>query len=107
MINETQMIKLFKNWGENAESMACLAEVRFFDPLSKWECYIYALNPENVDDIACIIKWHQVEVCNWKLSQLLRLYNEHGECPIVDTEYRPRRASELFKKLNEGNYDRE
>lgn len=90
---------LMNNWGEKADSMACLAEVRVYDPLSSWECYIYAMNPEDEDEIACIIAGFEVEVCDWRLSELNSVFNETGDTPELDTEYRPRRAAELFKWL--------
>ena len=101
MLNIKQQEKLKANWGEKASSMACMAEVRVYDPLSPWECYIYAMNPDDEDEICCIIKGFFVEVCEWRLSELASHFNAHGEAPEVDKEYRPRRAAELFKKLSE------
>jgi hypothetical protein len=102
MINLKQKEKLMASWGEKASSMACMAEVRVYDPLSPWECYIYALNPEDEDEICCIIKGFFVEVCDWRLSELSNRYNADGERVQIDYEYRPRRAAELFKILNQG-----
>ncbi len=101
MLNTNQLDKLKSNWGEKAESMACMAEVRVYDPLSSWECYIYALNPQDEDEISCIIKGFTVEVCDWRLSEMFKHFNSHGEPPEIDVEYRPRRAAELFKYLSE------
>jgi hypothetical protein len=102
MISHSQREKLKASWGEKASSMACMAEVRVYDPLSPWECYIYALNPEDEDEICCIIKGFFVEVCEWRLSELASRFNANGEPVQVDNEYRPRRAAELFKILNQG-----
>lgn len=102
MISHSQKEKLKASWGDKASSMACMAEVRVYDPLSPWECYIYALNPENEDEICCIIKGFFVEVCEWRLSELASRFNANGEPVQVDYEYRPRRAAELFKSLNQG-----
>lgn len=101
MLSNSQREKLKASWGEKASSMACMAEVRVYDPLSPWECYIYALNPENEDEICCIIKGFFVEVTEWRLSELASRFNAEGEPVQVDYEYRPRRAAELFKILNE------
>jgi hypothetical protein len=101
MINSKQKEKLKASWGEKASSLSCLAEVRIYDPLSPWECYIYAMNPENEDQICCLIKGFFVETCEWSLSELANRFNVEGEAPVIDKEYRPRRAAELFKKLNE------
>lgn len=105
MISNTQKEKLKACWGEKADSMTCLAEVRVFDPLSNWECYIYAMNPDNDDEICCIINGFCVEVCDWSLEELCNRFNSEGERVQIDYEYRPRRALEIFKKLR-GDYDR-
>ncbi len=102
MLNHEQKSKLLKNWGEKASSMACRAEVRVYDPLSSWECYIYALNPDDEDEICCIIKGFFVEVCDWRLSEIASRFNADGEGVQVDHEYRPRHAAELFKILSDG-----
>lgn len=101
MLSHSQKEKLKASWGDKASSMACMAEVRVYDPLSTWECYVYAMNPENEDEIACIINGFFVEVCNWSLSELTSRFNSDGEPLQIDYEYRPRRACELFKILNE------
>lgn len=101
MLNSTQRERLLKNWGAPADSMACNAEVRIYDPASSWECYIYALNPDGEDEIACMIRGHDVEICDWRLSEIPTLYNSEGNPPVVDREFRPRWAAELFKHLNE------
>ena len=104
MIKPEQMEKLKANWGEKAEGMTCLAEVRLYDPLSDWQCYIYAINPQNIDEIMCLIscgKGLTPITTEWRLAELYLLYNNHGEGIEVDNEYRPRRVSDLFKKLNE------
>lgn len=104
MINASQREKLKASWGEKAESMQCYAEVRVFDLSSAWECYIYALNPEDDDEVRCIVKVSRhAEACAipWHLKDILSLYTQSGEGVEVDKEYRPMRTAELFKKLNE------
>lgn len=101
MLSNLQKEKLKTNWGEKATSMACLAEVRVYDPLSSWQCYIYAINPDDEDQIACLIKGFTLEACEWRLSELCSRFNAEGESLQLDVEYRPRRVSELFKKLSE------
>lgn len=90
-----------KNWGDNANALNCYAEVKFIDERSTWACYVYALNPRDEDTIACIINGISLEVCQWSLQELHSTYNSYGENPIIDTEFRKIRASELFKKLSE------
>lgn len=104
MLNNKQIEKLNANWGERADSMACYAEVRIYDPSSYWECYIYALNPEDNDEIDCIVKVGRDQppcVERWFLTNIKGLFNSQGESVEVDNEYRPRRTAELFKKLSE------
>lgn len=100
MLSDQQKDKLKSYWGDKATSMNCLAEVRVYDPLSSWACYIYAMNPDNEDEISCIINGFTVEAVEWCLSELQSRYNEQGDSPQLDHEYRPRRAAELFKYLN-------
>lgn len=105
MLNHNQKQKLIQNWGDKAESMACRAEVRLYDPKSAWECYLYAMNPENDDEVMCITKYFLNDCALTEHNSLKWLegcFNEYGEPPQIDTEYRPRRAAELFKRLNEG-----
>ena len=103
MINQHVKTILMKNWGDEADSLNCYAEVKFIDPLSDWQCYIYALNPDDEDRIECLLytRTMGVQLANWSLKELCLLHNEEGESPIIDAEYRRTRASELFKKLNE------
>lgn len=81
-----------------------MAELRVYDPLSSWECYILAINPDDHDHISCIYNSHivgpQVDEAS-SLADLQLCYNREGESPIVDIEYRPRRAAELFKRLSD------
>jgi len=104
MITAQQKTKLMANWGEKAESMACYAEVRLFDPLSPWECYIYAMNPENEDEVACIISAFSPDATTASLEALQSCFNSNGYPPMVDHEFRACRASELLKQLNDEQY---
>ena len=105
MINHKQIEKLKANWGDNADSMNCRAEVRFYDPLSAWQCYVFAMNPSNENEVECIIKVGRSESATterWFLSEIYNLFNSDGEGVVIDNEYRPQHAAELFKKLNQG-----
>ncbi len=100
MLTEKQKDKLKSNWGEKADSLQCLAEVRIYDPCSNWQCYIYAMNPENEDEIKCIIEGFIVSIEEkWQMSSIENLYNSNGESVKIDEEYRPKRADEVFKNL--------
>lgn len=104
MLSEAQRDKLLANWGARAEALACYAEVRLFDAASSWQCYLLALNPHDEEEIICIISTNEKaspEVTTWTLSEVFSLYNQDGEGVKIDSQYRPRRAAELFKKLSE------
>lgn len=107
MLTETLKNKLKANWGERADCLACNAEVRIFDPLSAWECYLYAMNPHDEDEIACILNGCFVSINRWSVKELQAVYNSSGLPPIIDCDYRPLQAQELYKKLNwRSKYDR-
>ncbi len=96
MIPETIMQRLKDNWGEKADAMECYAEVKFIDTMSPWCCYIYALNPDDDDTICCLTAGH---IYTWSLRDLYNSYDTHGEQVFIDTEYRRRKASDLYRKL--------
>lgn len=98
--------KLKKNWGERAEALQCLAEIRLYDPLSPWQCYILALDPEDETTVFCIISGGnnlEAMATTWTLYEIAMLYNAYGEGVKIDQEYRPRKAEIIFKELQEGN----
>lgn len=102
MIQNQVKQKLMRNWGEQANSLNCFAEVRVYDPLSSWECYIYAMNPDNENEIQCLISGgRNIEpiTTEWTMYEISMLYNSHGEGVEIDEEYRPRVVSEILKKL--------
>lgn len=99
MLSESVKQTLLSNWGSNAEAMNCYAEVKFIDTETDWACYVFGLNPDDMDEIACLIDGYSVEACNWSLKELYQRYNTSGEYPILDPEFRRIRAAELFKRL--------
>lgn len=107
LINPKESERLQENWGEKADALACNAEVRLYDPMSAWECYIYAQNPENDDEVMCIIstgKNSEISIEEWTLDAIRFLYNGEGVGVDRDDEYRPRLASEVFKQLHRKKY---
>lgn len=93
--------KLIQNWGDKAEAMDCFAEVRVFDPLSPWECYIFAQNPENLDEVKVILVGFDVEVCEMSLEEIFSKFNSEGEYVQIDPLFRPVKADKLLKRLRE------
>lgn len=110
MINHIIKKRLIENWGSKADSMTCRAEVRYYDPLSTWQCYVYAMNPEDENSIQCVVSHRKNErpVCmDWTIKELERAYNEHGEGVEIDHEFRSREIGYILKKLNElGQHER-
>jgi len=105
MLSPKQVETLQKNWGVISECLSCKSEVRVYDPLSTWECYIHAMNPDNPDEVVCIINGETVEVSIWSLKEIAALFNSHGDSIRVDTSYRPRLAKEVYKSLRKDKYD--
>lgn len=91
---------LKKNWGEKAEALNCYAEVKLIDPLSSWACYIFAMD-QNEEMIQCLLHSDAmgVEIYSLCISDVYRMYNEDGENPVIDDEYRRVRVTELLKRL--------
>lgn len=101
MITTKQQQKLISNWGERAISLDCNAEVRFYDPRSEWECYIYAMDPWDMDTILCLIRGFTISIEEWKLSHLSSLINDLGDPPCIDENYMPKKVSRLLKQMEE------
>lgn len=94
--------RLKANWGEKADALDCFAEVRFFDPLSSWCCYVYAMDQE--EETICALLYTNaigLENCSILLSDISSMHNEEGQSPMVDREFRRTRVSELIKRLRD------
>lgn len=103
-ITDKTLQKLRESWGDKAEAMQCYAELRLYDPSSSWVCYVYAVNPDDDDECMCIVKvsrHNEATIERWYLTNIFSLFNQAGEGVEIDREYRPQRAAEIFKKLNE------
>lgn len=105
MLDEHTKERLKANWGDKAECMACNAELRLFDPLSSWECYLLAINPldENESKVILVNEAHEVQVLQANMLDLFGRWNGEGEYMEIDPMFKPRQASALFKVLNERN----
>lgn len=91
---------LKKNWGERAETLNCYAEVKLIDPLSSWACYIFAMDKDE-ELINCLLYSNILgpEIYTQCIQDVYSMYNEEGEHPIVDKEYRRTRVTELLRRL--------
>jgi hypothetical protein len=98
----TQKLKdiLKANWGDKADALDCYAEVKLMDPLSSWACYIFAMDP-NEEVVNCLLYSDAmgVEIYPQCIYNIQGMYNEHGEHPVIDTEYRRTRVTELLRRL--------
>jgi hypothetical protein len=91
---------LKKNWGEKAEALDCYAEVKLIDPLSSWACYIFAMD-KNEELIQCLLYSDAigVEIYTQYISDVCSMYNEEGENPLIDEEFRRMRVKEIIRRL--------
>jgi hypothetical protein len=94
--------KLLANWGELAETLECNAEMRVYDPLSDFCVYVFAQNPDDLDEIYCIIAGFDVEVTLWSVDELQACYNSDGQKLKTDHSFKPTHAGKLLRKLQEG-----
>lgn len=92
--------KLKKNWGDKANALDCYAEVKLIDPLSSWACYIYAMDSEE-QVIHCLIysdlNGPQVYIID--IAHIYSMYNENGDHPILDEEFRRMKVNTLLRRL--------
>lgn len=97
-------IKLQKNWGALAETMECFCECRLFDENTKWEWFIYAQNPENVDELLAIENTNVVNpACFLSYKMLGEIFNCDGENILFDISYRKKTAKIQFNTIRENN----
>lgn len=104
MLTNNQIARLLANWGERADALDCNAEVRIYDPNGPWECYIYALEPNEQDQIACILSGESVEITAWSMAQMQLTFNANGEPPENDMSFVPIKITRLLEKLK-GRYE--
>jgi hypothetical protein len=100
VINQKFKEALKKNWGEKADALDCYAEVKLIDPLSSWCCYIFAMD-QNEEMVHCIMYSNAigVEVDTQCVYDIYSRYNEEGNNPIIDTEYRRMNVKQILKRL--------
>lgn len=96
------------NWGDLMESLHVYAVARVYDPCGPWQCFLIAMNPQDQDEIFCIVSGGKnifPEVTEWTLYELSFMYNAQGESLQVDEEYRPKMAYQVLNELR-GIYER-
>lgn len=92
--------KLKSNWGPRAESLNCFAEYKLCGKSGKWAWYLLAVDPEDDETVKCIMTRGGVpDICTTTLSNIELFYDEDGELPEGDREFRPMRADVLYSKL--------
>jgi hypothetical protein len=97
MISEQNKDKLKENWGEKADGLDCLAYVKVVGAERDWACFIFAMNPENEDEVMTITRdFHDYEIMEWSVKDLFALYNKEGEYVYVDKEYKPKNVKTLL-----------
>jgi len=101
MLNAQQIKNLKANWGEKALTLNCFAEVKLIDTLSSWVCYLFAMDQdENMVDCLIYTQLRGVERHTLCMSDIHSMYNENGEHPMIDHEFRRIRVPQLLRRLN-------
>lgn len=91
--------RLQENWGEKAETLNCYAEIKLYDPLSSWCCYIFAMDPSE-ELIHCLLYSDAmgIEIYTQCMQYIHSMYNEEGEHPKIDYEFRRTKVEELLRR---------
>lgn len=99
MLSQRVKEALKKNWGEKADALDCYAEVKLIDPLSSWACYIFAMD-ENEEMVQCLFYSNALglEISKECISYIHSTYNEEGQNPVIDHEYRRMRVTEILRR---------
>lgn len=99
MFQENIKKKLKANWGEKAETLNCFAEIRLYDPLSTWCCYIYAMSPGE-DIVSCVLYSNAMglQISDLHMNFINSMYNQDGEHPKIDEEFRKTKVTELIRR---------
>lgn len=99
MIPEKIKSLLKENWGDKASAMNCYAEIKFIDTLVTWACYVYAMDMDE-NEICCLIYSPSTGLTDVKstYADLQAVYNQNGDNPVVDHEYRRTHVTELLKR---------
>jgi hypothetical protein len=100
LLSQSVKSRLKSNWGEKSAALDCYAEAKLIDPLSSWACYLFAMD-NNEEMIECLLYSDSmgVEIHTESLEEIFQRYNEQGENPVIDTEYRRTRVVELLRRL--------
>ena len=100
ILNQRIKDKLKENWGERAIALEVYAEVKLFDPLSSWICYLFAMD-ENEQYVQGLfysnLCGYEIEIMEW--NDLQNMFNEEGDNPQIDEEYRRMTVKEILKRL--------
>lgn len=102
-LTHLQISHLEANWGDLMLCLACHATLRVYDTQGPFECFLLAMNPQDHDEVYCLIACGMMEPTaeHCRLSELQAMYNSHGEPLEIDTEYRPRLAYQILQQLRE------
>lgn len=100
--------KLQENWGDRADSLDCKAEIRAYDTGSRWECYIYAIDPENRDTAKVLLNNGEPILTEVNLDELEKTVEaETGRVPKMDMNFVPTPLKKLLKDLKKHEWKRD
>ena len=91
--------RLKLSWGDKASALDCYAEVRLYDPMSSWECYLFAMDAQE-ETVSCLLVSNmcRVDISTVSILTLASMYNSEGEPPLVDTHFRRRSILSILKR---------
>ena len=77
---------------------------KFFDPCGSWTWYLMNQDPEDPDYLWGIVKGFEVEMGSFSLNELQNTKNRFGLGIERDLLWHPRKASEVWDALNNGEH---
>ena len=99
-MREQRLIDRLKaNWVDKADALDCYAEIKYYDPLSSWCCYVFAMD-EYEETISVLLYSNALgaEITKMNVEDLSYMYNENGEPPVIDGEFRRKKVTEILKR---------
>jgi hypothetical protein len=87
--------------GSDMEQMVV---AKFFNPTGGWTWYLMNQDPNDTDYLWGIVKGFEVEVGSFSLSELTNFRGQFGLGIERDRFFKPMKAKDVFKALNEGKH---
>ena len=98
MLNDQQISYLLRNWPYAAD-MATFVEARIFDPTSKLEWYLIALDPDDLNRACAIVVNDSVELVYVDLDAEIKGFAAQGKVLENDPNFRREKCMRIWTKL--------